>query len=52
MYSIPTLLAFEVSLSSGWIALKLGLSFTTALMLFFSIGMIGLISLRRKRIKE
>jgi hypothetical protein len=36
----------------SWIALKLGLSVTTGLMLFFSIGMIGLISLRRKRIKD
>jgi len=36
----------------SWIALKLGLSITTGLMLFFSIGMIGLISsLRRKKIK-
>jgi hypothetical protein len=36
----------------SWVALKLGLSFTATLMLFFSIGMIGLISLRRKRIKD
>jgi hypothetical protein len=36
----------------SWIALKLDLFSTTALMLFFSIGMIGLISLRRKRIKD
>ena len=36
----------------SWVVLKLGLSFTTALMLFFSMGMIGLISLRRKRIKD
>jgi len=36
----------------SWVALKLGLSFTTALMLIFSIGIIGLINLRRKRIKN
>jgi len=37
----------------SWVAMKSGLSFTIALMLFFSIGMIGLISLlRRKIIKE
>jgi hypothetical protein len=36
----------------SWVALKLGISFTTALMLFFSMGIIGLISFRRKKIKE
>ena len=36
----------------SWIALKLGISVTTGLMLFFSMGMIGLISLRLKRIKN
>ena len=36
----------------SWIALKLGISVTTGLMLFFSMGMIGLISLRLKRIKD
>jgi hypothetical protein len=39
-------------LGMSWVAMKLGLSFTIALMLFFSMGMIGLISLRRKKIKE
>jgi hypothetical protein len=34
----------------SWVALKLGLFFTTVLMLFFSIGMIGLIgAIRRKK---
>jgi hypothetical protein len=33
----------------SWLTLKLGLSFTTALMFFFGIGMIGLIRFRRKR---
>lgn len=36
----------------SWVALKLGIYFTTALMLFFSMGIIGLISFRRKKIKE
>jgi hypothetical protein len=36
----------------SWVALKLGLSITTALMFFFGIGVIGLINFRRKRIKD
>lgn len=36
----------------SWVALKLGINFTTALMFFFSMGIIGLISFRRKKIKE
>jgi uncharacterized ion transporter superfamily protein YfcC len=37
----------------SWVALKLGLFFTTGLMLFFSMGMIGFINgLRRKRTKD
>lgn len=36
----------------SWVALKLGLSFTMALMLIFSIGIISLINLKRKRIKD
>jgi len=36
----------------SWVALKLGIYFTTALMLFFNMGIIGLISFRRKKIKE
>ncbi|MEJ2657137.1 MAG: hypothetical protein P8012_08055, partial [Desulfobacterales bacterium] len=36
----------------SWVALKLGLFFTTGLMLFLSIGMIGLIHLWRNRIKD
>jgi hypothetical protein len=35
----------------SWVALKLGISFTTTLMFFFSMGTIGLISFRRKKIK-
>jgi len=36
----------------SWVALKLGIYFTTALMFFFSMGIIGLIRFRRKKIKE
>ena len=36
----------------SWVALKLGLFITTALMFFFGIGVIALISFRRKRIKD
>ena len=36
----------------SWVALKLGLSITTALMFFFGIGVIGLINFKRMRIKD
>jgi len=36
----------------SWLALKLGFPFTMALMLFFGVGVIGLIRFKRKRIKS
>jgi hypothetical protein len=35
----------------SWVALKLGISVTTALMFFFGIGLIGIFLFKRKRIK-